>query len=163
MLTYIRCRSGFPFYRFWRADNCQQKDCLSETTCKLQCLSKGLDVAALVYDQVGGVRGEVPKECRCGGSQMLAIWKNWHQLADHSVEFDTIQYLLPPEKLEEGSWEEGCQIEAWKFEDESPEDGTPPLSLMDVNAEDVAYQLAIIIGADGVGEIEDTTPDDDDP
>ncbi|KAF4756305.1 hypothetical protein FOZ63_031146 [Perkinsus olseni] len=157
-----KCRSGFPFYRFWRSDNCLQRDCLSGTSCKLQCLSKGLDVAALVYDQVDGVRADLPKECRCGASQRLAVWKNWHQLSDHSVEFDTIRYLLPPDKLEQDTWEEGCQIEAWQFEDESPSDGTPPLSLLDVNAEDVGYQLAIIIGADDVGEIEDSAPDDDD-
>ncbi|KAF4691318.1 hypothetical protein FOZ60_015856 [Perkinsus olseni] len=132
------------------------------TSCKLQCLIKGLDVAALVYDQVDGIRADVPKECRCGASQRLAVWKNWHQLSDHSVEFDTIRYLLPPDKLEKDSWEEGCQIEAWQFEDESPLDGTPPLSLVDVNAQDVEYQLAIIIGADDVGEIEDSAPDDDD-
>ncbi|KAF4675751.1 hypothetical protein FOL47_007342 [Perkinsus chesapeaki] len=159
-----KCRSGLPFYRFKRGADCKEGDCLDLSTCQLRCMMKGMDVAGLVYSSPIDKNPDehlLPNECRCGASRKNPIWNNWQQNSLGQPQFDTIEYLLPPEEALEVD-EVGCSVEIWEYADARETGGAVPNMIEELNADDEGYQLAVVLGMADPGDMDDTTVEEDD-
>jgi Astacin (Peptidase family M12A) len=102
-----KCKGGLPFYRFSAVAGCP--DCLDLNYCKLQCVSKGLDVAGMVRDPRSGAA----LECRCGASlENVAVWAT---LTDSEHSLQAAWYLYPPSESQRIPARVNCQLEIWVF------------------------------------------------
>ena len=119
-----KCRGGLPFYRFPATEGCN--DCLDADFCKLQCVSKGLDIAGFIS---GG-------ECRCGASlENLPVWSTL--LTDDIKSLEAASYLFPPG---ESSGVINCQqMDVWAFVGDRDANGVPRTALVSKSKKDDEY------------------------
>ena len=128
-----KCMDGLPFYRFTSVEGCS--DCLSPSYCKLQCLSRGLDVAGLIS------QGGVPAECRCGAS--LSNHAVWSSLKNSTANFMSTSYLQPPESRISS----GCNMDVWDFTGPRDDQGYPVTAVTSKRSgQDEDYVQAIVTG-----------------
>ena len=128
-----KCLGGLPFYRFPAVEGCN--DCLSPGYCKLECLSRGLDVVGIV------TRNENPVECRCGAS--LSNRAVWASLGNTSEAVRAAWYLQPPDSLDEPD----CNMQVWDFSGPRDDQGYPVTAVTSKrSSKDEDYIQAIVTG-----------------
>jgi len=114
------CQSGVPFYRI-------HSDLMTPAMCFTFCVSKGLDISALVDGS----------ECRCGATVVNV--NIWHRVrAPHHLAFEPARLTQTPRDGE-------CEVRVWRYKGHY-ENGGIPDGLTDILAQDVSYEDSIVAG-----------------